>query len=143
MRKFIRASLCVALSAGVGVFFAGPASAGGKTEKFCEQAYALQGDPTQSTDPEQLAEDAAADLEGHFKRLAKVAPNRKIKKASKQLAAFYGEIADGDAEITSGASKKYTKAFARYSAFLVSKCLPQIPGLEDLSDLSDYEIPGS
>jgi len=137
MRRVLRAIVCVTLSTALGGALTGTASASvadKSAKKFCKKALTVGTDVTSGEGTSN--EDAAADLERAFKKLAKLAPNKKIKKAAKAIASFYGDIADGDTP-DEDLSAEYAEASVTFSTFLVTKCVTDaipdnIPGLDEL-----------
>lgn len=105
-----------------------PASAGlsDAEQRFCD-ATTEAGTNTSPSGAE------PADLADYYRELIKVAPKKSIKKALKAMAKYYDEYADiapedfDDAEdfLTSSTYKKYVKAVAKYSEYVLATCLPQ------------------
>jgi hypothetical protein len=137
MRRTVRAIVCMGLCAALGGALAGTASASvadKSVKKFCKRALAAGADLTSVEGT--TNEDAAADLEKSFKKLAKLAPTRKIKKAAKKIAGYYGDLADGDTP-DADLSTEYVEASGTFSTYLVEKCIvseipDEIPGLDEL-----------
>ena len=123
-----RVALCVALIAGFAVATTGSASASGPAasiEKFCAKALDVAATSTTSSP---LTPELAADLERQYKRLAKLAPKKKLKKATRTIAAYYGNIADGEitpGDLSDADQKKYNDATAVFTEFFVLECLAE------------------
>jgi hypothetical protein len=128
LRRSLRVAVCAALSAGLVATALGRASAsvpGASTKKFC--AKALEVAATSATSAP-LTPELAEDLQRQYKRLAKLAPKKKLKKATRTIAAYYGNIADGEivpGDLTDAAQKKYNDATAVFTEFFVLECLAE------------------
>jgi hypothetical protein len=138
--RFVKWGLAVGLSA---VMVVGTAGVGGasspakSTKKFCKQLQNLDDDVTQPpSDSTEIPRETAADLERNFKKLSKSAPNKSMKNATTTIADYYGEIADG-ADLAENA-EDFGKAYAKFSKFLLSKCLKEL--IPDVT-LPDITLP--
>jgi hypothetical protein len=131
MRRFTALFVSVALSAALVGAFAGTASAAvaekKSVKKFCKKATDADAARTSvaSGADENAVQDAAGDLETDFKKLAKLAPTKKLKKAVKTMASYYGNIADGQSitEISPEDAQGYATAVQTFSAYLLDKCV--------------------
>jgi len=105
-----------------------PASAGlsDAEQRFCDATT----EAGSNTSP--LGADPGA-LADYYRELIKVAPKKSIKKALKAMAKYYDayvgiapeDLAESEDFLTSSTYKKYAKATAKYSEYLLATCLPQ------------------
>ena len=136
MGRFTSVFVSVALCAALGAVFADEAAAsvGDKksVKKFCKTALAIGN--SGSTNPQgELEQDVAAAAERDYKKAAKLAPTKKIKKAANQVAKFYGKVADGESPtraIQGDVGADYTEGLVVFSTYVTSKCL--VSQLDDL-----------
>ena len=147
MRKFTKLVLVAGLSTGlVGGLTATPAFAKGSKAKFCKAVTNLGDDVTQQpTDGTTIPTETAADLERNFKKLAKAAPNGKLKSAVKDIAAYYGQIADGDSveDISQEDAEAYGEGFATFSQYFATKCISELVPDITLPGGGQVSIPGA
>ena len=139
MRTVTKLLVVAGLTAGLvgGMAGAAPASVGTNKKKFCVAALKLgqgvtQPDPNATTIPE----DTAKDLEKAFNKLSKLAPSKGLKTATKNIAKYYGEIADGQtpADVDTPLSEAYAKAVAKFGTFIATGCIT--------ASIPDVTIPG-
>ena len=140
MRTSTLVFIVAGLTAGLvgGVAGAAPASVGANKKQFCAAALKLGQDVTQPS------EDAASSLPPDQQReiarntvsvvteLNKQAPTKALKTATKNIAKYYRQIADGDspADISTADGEKYAKGTAKLGAYLATSCLTaSIPGV--------------
>jgi type II secretory pathway pseudopilin PulG len=139
MRTFTKLFIVAGLAAGLvgGMAGAAPASVGASKKQFCASALKLGQDVTQpSQDATTIPEDTAKDLEKAFNKLSKQAPTKALKTATKNIAKYYGQIADGDspADISTSDSEKYAKGTAKFGVYLATSCIS--------ASIPDVTIPG-
>lgn len=76
-----------------------------------------------------------------FAKLSKLAPSKGLKTATKNIAKYYGEIADGQtpADVSSKAGEAYGKGIAKFGTFIATGCIassiPDIPGGGSIPDI--------
>ncbi len=127
-RMLVRTTVCAALSVGVVAGSVGPASASvhaASVEKFCAKALDIAATSATSSP---VTVDLAADLERQYKRLAKLAPKKKLKKATRAIAEYYAQIADGEitpGDLSDAQQKSYNDATAVFTEFFVLQCLTE------------------
>lgn len=145
MRTTTKLLLTTALSTGLvgGLVSASPAFAAGNKEKFCKATGTVTTDVT-IDESGQLPEDAAADLEKGFKKLAKLAPTKKLKNATKTIAEYYGRIADGEGaeDVSEDFAKDYANATATFGTYVATKCISEVIPDITLPGGAEVEIPG-
>lgn len=146
MRKVTKLLLVSTLSTGLvgGVLAVSPAYAKGSKAKFCKAALNLGDNVSQPpTDGTEIPTETAADLERNFKKLAKVAPSGKIKKSVKDVAKYYGQIADGDsvADIDEKTATAYGEGFANFGTYLATDCISSV--IPDVTLPGGVNIPGA
>lgn len=147
MRRVTKPLFVAALAVGMvaGVASAAPASVSDSKKSFCKTALTLGQDIANPTEPGvTLDEDTAGDLEQAFKKLSKQAPTKALKKAAKDVASYYGQIADGEspADISTDEGEKYGEGFAKVSLYAATKCLTAaIPDIT-LPGGGEVDIPG-
>jgi len=131
MRRFAALFVSVVLSAALGGAFAGTASAAvaekKSVKKFCNKAADADAARTRVAPgaDENALQDTAGDLESDFKKLAKLAPTKKVKKAVKAMASYYGNIADGQSitDVSPEDAQGYATAVQTFSTYLLAKCV--------------------
>ena len=129
MRTPIKPILVAVLTAGLIAGFASsaPAAVADKSvKKFCEKALEVQtllsGSAVGLT--EENAGDYAADVEKGMKKLAKLAPTKKLRKALKIVAKYYGEVADSG-DINSGEyGQEQIEALSTVTDYITTTCVP-------------------
>src|SRR5687768_11069807 len=130
MRKIIKPILVAVVTAGLIAGFAAtaPAAVSEKSvKKFCKKALAVQttlARPVETDDVEDV-KNYASDAENGLKKLAKLAPTKKLRKAVKTMAKHYGEIEDtGD---PSGAySDPELDAIETITTYTQTTCVPLV-----------------
>jgi hypothetical protein len=118
----------------------------GSKAAYCKAVLELGTDVTQpSDDATTIPADTAADLEAAFKKVAKLAPTKAIKKADLTIADYYGQIADGKtpADISSEDGEAYSKAIAKFGTYLATKCITAAIPDVTLPGGGKVEIPGT
>jgi hypothetical protein len=148
MRTFMTLFVVAGLTAGMvgGVAGTGSASVESASKKqFCAAALKLGQDVTQpSTDATTIPVDTAKDLEKAFAKLSKLAPTKALKTATKNVAKYYGQIADGDdpADISASDGEAYGKGFAKFGVYIATSCVSvSIPDVT-IPGGGDIPIPG-
>lgn len=143
--RFVRWGVTFGMSA---VMVVGTAGVGGASvpaksaKKFCKQAVKVSDDITPSS-AQQLDEDQAAELETAFNKLTKAAPTKDIKQATKTMAGYFGEIADGTdpEDISASDYEDFGIAAGKFGLYLTTKCIAaQLPDIT-LPDLPDITLP--
>ena len=125
MRRTTKPLLIALLTAGLigGLIASAPAAGAAKSlRKFCEKAVEVEtlGASSASGD----VADSAADLEKGLKQMAKLAPTKKVRKAVKTTAKYYGDIADaGDADKVDYGQKQIA-ALSTIQEYVQAKCIP-------------------
>ncbi len=140
--RYVKWGVALGLSAVMVVGTAGVSGASVEAKsakKFCKQAVKVGKDIT-PTSGAGLSEDQAAQYEKGFKKLSKTAPNSKIKEATKTMADYFGEIADGTApeDISAADYEEFGIATGKFGLFLATKCLAE--SLPDIT-LPDISLP--
>jgi hypothetical protein len=132
------------MSAALAGAFAGTASAAvaeKSNKKFCKKAATIATDIGTNVDPsdEDAIRSASEDFEKAYKKLAKVAPTKKLKKAANAIADYYGRLADGADPNSSDAnySDDEAEAIQTLTTYVTTKCLAStldsIPGVDNPS----------
>jgi hypothetical protein len=146
VQRFAKWATVLGLSAVMVVGTAGLGGASvdakGSKAKFCKQAAKVGEDATSSGDD--ISEEAAAKLEKQLDKLAKQAPSKNLESATKEMADYFGKIADGDIEdISAEEAKDFGIATGTFGVYVTTKCLTDaIPDitLPDIS-LPDVTLP--
>jgi hypothetical protein len=143
----MRLGVALGLSAVMVLGAVGTASASvaakGSKEKFCKQASKVGAEAT--ADGTDVSEETAAKLEKQLNKAAKQAPTKKIENATKEMASYFGKIADGDAgDISTEEAKDFGIAAGRFGLYLATTCLsvnlPDIT-LPDITLPDDIDLP--
>ena len=99
MHRVTKPLFVAALAVGMvaGLASTGSASVSDSKKSYCAGFLELGQDVTQpDPDSSSIPRETAADLEDNFRKLAKQAPTKSLKKATKTIAEWYGEIADSE-----------------------------------------------
>jgi hypothetical protein len=124
----------VVATAGVG---GASVDAAGNKAKFCKQAANVGEDATSSGD--ELSEEGAAKLEKQLNKLAKQAPSKNLANATKQMASYFGKIADGDIDdISAEEAKDFGVAAGTFGIYVATKCVTE--AIPDIT-LPDVSLP--
>lgn len=149
--RFAKRGTALALSAAMVVGTAGVAGASaeakGNKAKFCKQASNISADVTPS-DNSGYSEETAAELEKALNKVSKQAPTKKLEQATKDMAAYFGELADGTdpEDISTSTYEDFGIASGRFGLYLATKCIGELipditlPSLPDIS-LPDISLP--
>jgi hypothetical protein len=120
------------------------AEAKGSKSKFCKRAANISDDVTPS-DGAGYSEETAADLEKALKKLSKQAPTKQLKQATKDMASYFGEIADGTGpeDISASDYADYGIASGRFGLYLATQCITEVLPDVTLPDISlpDISLP--
>src|SRR5262245_10812741 len=129
--RFAKWGTALALSVVMVVGTAGVAGASaeakGNKSKFCKQAGKVGTDITQDSSVN-LSEDEAADLEKQFNKLSKLAPTKKVQQATKEMASYFGELADGTDpdDISASDYEDFGIASGRFGLYLTTQCITEL-----------------
>lgn len=133
--------MSVALSAACVGAFSGTASAAvaeKSNKKFCKKAVTISTDVGGNFDPSDsdALKSAAEDFQKAYKKLGKLAPTKKLKKAANAIADYYRRLADGADPNSSDANytDNESKAIESLTTYVTTKCiastLDSIPGVD-------------
>ena len=129
MRRTTKPVLAALLTAGLVATLAMSATAAVGTKsvkKFCQKAVEVQTalDEGARGLTEDQYPDYAADTEKGLKKLVKLAPTKKVRKALKTTAAYYGKIADRGDPNGVPYGQNQISAITTLTDYVTQKCVP-------------------